>query len=98
VQIKLGLQRAKTVVQSTPCTFVQPTPGTFVQPTPSTFVQTTTYPIVHTTSFSSVSTTSSTVQGFFDHGVVAASEYDLHPEEVLHDPTGRVIIQLLGRG
>jgi len=80
---------------------LQPTPGTFVHTTPGTFVQTTPYPIVHTTSSLSVPTTVGSVQGLsdhVDHGVVIASEHDLHLEEVQRDPTGRVIIRLLGRG
>ena len=80
---------------------MQPTSGTFVQPTPSTFVQTTPYLIVHTTSFSFVPTTVGSMQGLFDHvdhGATAASKHDLHPEEVQRDPTGRVIIRLLGIG
>ena len=77
------------------------TSGTFVQPTPGTFVQTTPYPIVHTTSSPSVPTTAGSVQGLsdhVDHGATAASEHDLPPEEVQRDPTGRVIIRILGRG
>ena len=80
---------------------LHPTSGTFVQPTPGTFVQTTPYPIVHTTSSSSVSTTTGSVQDLsdhVDHGATAASEHNLPPEEVQRDPTGRVIIRLLGRG
>jgi len=33
-----------------------------------------------------------------DHDAAAASEHNLHPEDVQRDPTGRVIIRLLGRG
>ncbi|KAK8470354.1 hypothetical protein PHAVU_004G119050 [Phaseolus vulgaris] len=80
---------------------LHPTSGTFVQPTPGTLVQTTPYPIVHTTSSSSVPTTTGSVQGLsdhVDHGATAASEHNLPPEEVQRDPTGRVIIRLLGRG
>ncbi|KAK7335171.1 hypothetical protein VNO80_26947 [Phaseolus coccineus] len=88
-------------LQPTPGTFVQPTPGTFVQTTPGTFMQTTPYPIVHTTSSPSVPTTAGSVQGIsdhVDHGATAASEHDLPPAEVQRDPTGRVIIRLLGKG
>jgi len=80
---------------------VQPTFGTFVQTTPGTFVQTTPYPIAHNTSSPSVLTTAGSVQGLsdhVDHGATAASEHDLPPEEVKCDPTGRVIIRLLGSG
>ncbi|KAK8473385.1 hypothetical protein PHAVU_001G114880 [Phaseolus vulgaris] len=99
--VRLSLHHSIDLEFSTPGTFVQPTPGTFVQTTLGTFVHTTPYPIVHTTSSPFVSTTVGSVQGLFDHvdnGATAASKHDLPPEEVQRDPTGRVIIRLLGRG
>jgi len=64
-------------------------------------MQSTPYSIVHTTFSPSVLTIVGSVQGLsdhVDHDVAAISKDDLPTEEVQRDPTGRVIIRLLGRG